>query len=153
MSLKLRRATARDAGTIVEFNRLLALESEGKTLDVAVLRKGVDTCLQDEMKGFYTIAEQDGIAVGQTLITLEWSDWRNGWFWWIQSVYVREDARSSGVFKAIFHHLRNEAAAKDDVIGLRLYMDKGNERARKVYGSLGMMETEYELFEMYPIRT
>ena len=93
MSLTIRRATPADAEIIAHFNRALAWESERKTLDAATLARGVRAVLADPAKGFYTLAERAGEPVGQVLVTFEWSDWRNGWYWWIQSVYVREDAR------------------------------------------------------------
>ena len=86
------------------------------------------------------------------MITREWSDWRNGWFWWIQSVYVHEDARSGGVFKALFQHLRTEAMKDASVIGLRLYVERDNEQARNVYRKLGMSDTSYGMLEMYPLQ-
>lgn len=150
MSLILRRATPADAATIVEFNSRLALESEGKSLDPVMLFAGVTAILADDAKGFYTMAERDSVAVGQTMITREWSDWRNGWFWWIQSVYVREDSRGTGVFQSIFRRLQQEAQS-ENAIGLRLYFDRDNERAVKVYRKLGMHDTNYGLLEMYPL--
>jgi len=82
------------------------------------------------------------------LITYEWSDWRNGNFWWIQSVYVAEDFRSGGVFKALFDHVHTLAKARADVCGLRLYVDAHNAKARQAYERLGLKKTDYELFEM-----
>ncbi|CAN5234299.1 GNAT family N-acetyltransferase [soil metagenome] len=151
MPLSLRSATPADATIITEFNRRLAWESEAKTLDTPTLLAGVTACLNDPAKGFYTVAELNGEIVGQTLITLEWSDWRNGWFWWIQSVYVREDARGSGVFKALFEHLKQAATTDDEVIGLRLYVEAENAKAQAVYKKLGMTETGYGLLELFPL--
>src|SRR4051794_30784856 len=105
MPPSLRRAVPADAPVVVEFNRLLAQESEGKALDPAVLSAGVAAALADPARGLYFLAEQDGQVLGQILITTEWSDWRNGWFWWIQSVYVRPEARRRGVFRALFEHV------------------------------------------------
>src|SRR5438105_3262079 len=98
MPLNVRAATAADAAVVVEFNRLLAEESEGKTLDPALLRPGVTAVLADPVKGLYFLAEEAGVALGQMGLTFEFSDWRNGWMWWIQSVYVRPEARRRGVF-------------------------------------------------------
>src|SRR5262245_46547470 len=100
-----RRAEPSDAAAITEFNRLMALETEGKALDVAVLSSGVRAVLADPNKGRYFLAEDSGVVVGQLMITLEWSDWRDGWFWWIQSVYVRPEARRQGVFRSLYHHV------------------------------------------------
>jgi ribosomal protein S18 acetylase RimI-like enzyme len=152
MTLAIRRATAADLDTIVRFNAALARESEGKILDEAVLRAGVSAALADPAsKGHYTIAERDGEAVGQVLITFEWSDWRNGWYWWIQSVYVRADARRQGVFRALYRHLEAEAIADPTVIGLRLYVENGNKRAQATYQALGMEDENYILMGRYPL--
>src|SRR5437870_5428809 len=100
MPLLIRRATPSDAPVIVDFNRLLAEESEGKNLDLKILTPGVAAALADEGKALYFVAEDEGTLLGQTMITYEWSDWRNGWIWWIQSVYVRREARNRGIFRA-----------------------------------------------------
>ncbi len=149
--LTLRRANPADAATIAEFNRRLAWESERITLDAATLFAGVTAGLADPHKGFYTVAERDGAIVGQTLVTFEWSDWRNGWFWWIQSVYVREDARRGGVFRSLYKHLERLASEDPAVIGLRLYVEANNDRAKSTYRSLGMTDTTYGLLEAYPL--
>src|SRR5688572_23594873 len=119
MTPSIRRATAADADTIARFNAALAWESEHKRLDEAVLARGVRAVLADPAKGFYTLAERGGEPVGQVMVTFEWSDWRAGWYWWVQSVYVREDARRGGVFRALFGHLKAQALADPTVIGLR----------------------------------
>lgn len=151
MSLFVRRATVLDAETVAEFNRRLAWESEGKKLDAEVLRHGVAAVLADAHKGFYVMAEREGEVIGQSMVTFEWSDWRNGWYWWVQSVYVREDARRLGVFRAIFEQLKTEAMADPTVIGIRLYVERENERAHKVYRAVGMEEEPYFLYGMYPL--
>ncbi|MBL8867620.1 MAG: GNAT family N-acetyltransferase [Planctomycetia bacterium] len=149
--LTLRRANLADAATIAEFNRRLAWESERITLDADTLLAGVTAGLADPHKGFYTVAERAGEIVGQTLVTYEWSDWRNGWFWWIQSVYVREDARRGGVFRSLYRHLERLASDDPTVIGLRLYVEANNDRAKNTYRSLGMTDTTYGLLEVYPL--
>jgi ribosomal protein S18 acetylase RimI-like enzyme len=149
--LTIRRATVADAEVIAEFNRRLAWESEHVALDMAVLRAGVTAGLEDPHKGFYTVAERGGEVVGQTLVTFEWSDWRNGWFWWVQSVYVREDARRGGVFRALYRHVEQLAAADPAVIGLRLYVEADNDRAKQTYRALGMRDTSYGMLEVYPL--
>ena len=151
MPLTVRPATPADAAVVVEFNRLLALESEGKVLDPAVLAKGVTACLADPNKGRYFVAEDGGEVLGQMALTYEWSDWRNGWLWWIQSVYVRLDARRRGVFRALYDHVRRAAEADPDVIGIRLYMERDNEKARQTYLGVGMSPTSYVVFERYPL--
>jgi len=151
MPLAIRRATPADVLIVVEFNRLLAQESEGKTLDLTVLASGVAAGLADPRKSVYFIAEEDGLPVGQIMYTTEWSDWRNGWFWWIQSVYVRHEARRCGVFRALFEHVLQAARADPEVIGLRLYVERENHIAQETYQRLGMKAAGYEVFERYPL--
>src|SRR6516225_8433961 len=114
MPLIIRRAAATDLSLIVEFNRRLTEETEAKVLDVAVLTVGVAAALADPNKGPYYLAVDGTEVVGQMQITFEWSDWRNGWFWWIQGVYVRADARRRGVFRALFEHVRGQARQAGD---------------------------------------
>jgi ribosomal protein S18 acetylase RimI-like enzyme len=151
MTLSIRRATPADAELIARYNAALARESEGKTLDDTILLRGVRSILADPAKGFYTIAERDGEPIGQAMITFEWSDWRDGWYWWLQSVYVREDARRGGVFRALFEHLKVRAIADPTVIGLRLYVERDNRRAQGTYAALGMTEEPYFLMGLYPL--
>jgi GNAT superfamily N-acetyltransferase len=108
---------------------------------------GVEAILRDPGKGIYFVAEKEGAVVGQVLITYEWSDWRNGNFWWLQSVYVEKEFRARGVFKALFGHAVAQADAQKNACGLRLYMERENHRAREVYRRLGMKETHYQVFE------
>lgn len=147
----LRRATPADAALIAEFNRLLALESEGVTLDPAVLAQGVAACLADPRKGVYHIAEVEGVVAGQIMTTTEWSDWRNGWLWWIQSVYVRPEHRRQGVFRALYEHVRRQAEEDPSVVGLRLYVEHGNHDAQATYSRLGMARTGYLVMEKCPL--
>lgn len=142
----IRPATLDDLDFIVSGNRALAEETEQLVLDQAVLRDGVRTLLEGRAPGRYWIAELEGVVVGQTLITYEWSDWRNRMVWWIQSVYVAPLARKHGVFRAIYAHLR-EAARESGAGGIRLYVDTTNVRAQAVYASLGMNGDHYRVFE------
>ena len=151
MSRTVRPATPADLPTVVAFNAALANETEGKRLDPATLAAGVAAALADPAKGHYAVAEEAGRVVGQCLVTLEWSDWRNGWFWWIQSVYVLPAARRGGVFRDLYRHLEAAAAARPDVIGLRLYVERDNARAQATYASLGMAEEPYNLMVRYPL--
>jgi GNAT superfamily N-acetyltransferase len=150
MPLRVRRATPADAAIIVEFNERLAAESEGKSLDRAILAPGVATALADEHRCLYFLGEDSGRVLGQMMVTYEWSDWRNGWIWWIQSVYVRAEARRQGVFKALYEHV-SQAAREQGVVGLRLYVDQTNEVAKKTYARLGLGPTEYVVLERYPL--
>ncbi|MBY0522645.1 MAG: GNAT family N-acetyltransferase [Gemmataceae bacterium] len=150
MPLAIRRAVPADASTIVEFNRLLAEESEGKVLDLALLRPGVAAALADPHKCLYFVAEEEGRIVGQTMVTYEWSDWRNGWIWWIQSVYVRPEARRLGVFRALYEHIR-QTARQEGAIGIRLYVEEDNKRAHETYYRLGMVRSGYFVLEHLPL--
>ncbi|MCS7016098.1 MAG: GNAT family N-acetyltransferase [Gemmatales bacterium] len=145
-----RRATLGDLETIVQFNLALAWESEGKELDQALLRKGVEAVLRDATKGKYFLAQGHEEIVGQIMITWEWSDWRNGWFWWLQSVYVRPEYRRRGVLRSLIRYLAQEALASEKVIGLRLYVEKSNQAAHQAYSRLGLSETSYYVREIYP---
>ncbi len=151
MALHIRSGTPADEGVIAAFNAAMAMETEGKGLHEPTLRAGVRAALADPAKGFYTLAERDGEVVGQLMATTEWSDWRNGWYWWIQSVYVTPGARGAGVFRALFEHLKARATADPTVIGLRLYVEHDNARAKGVYAALGMSEEPYHLMGVYPL--
>src|SRR4051812_26727090 len=129
MPIEVRRATPADAGVIVEYNRRLARETEGKELDEAVLSAGVAAALADPVRALYFVAQDAGEVVGQLMVTTEWSDWRNGWMWWIQSVYVRADARRGGVFRGLYEHVLAAARQDPAVIGLRLYVERENHAA------------------------
>ena len=147
----IRRATDADVPTLVEFNRRLALETEHKTLDLAVLTDGVVAGLKDDEKAKYFVAEDGGRVAGQLMLTLEWSDWRNGWVWWIQSVYVHPDARRKGVFRALYEHVHRAAVADPQVVAIRLYMERDNHVARQTYLSLGMTLSNYVVLERFPL--
>jgi GNAT superfamily N-acetyltransferase len=152
MPWAVRQATPADAPVVVEFNRLLAEESEGKTLDVSLLEPGVRAGLADQRKALYFVAEGPrGDVVGQMMITFEWSDWRNGWFWWVQSVYVRPEYRRLGVFRALFEHVQQSARDDPEVIGLRLYVEDNNRLAHQTYAALGMGRAGYFVLEKYPL--
>ena len=143
-----RKATKSDLNTVVAFNAAMARETEDKTLDMDLLSKGVSAVLAQDGLGFYLMAEMDGRAVGQLMITTEWSDWRNGYFWWIQSVYVDADYRRRGVYSALDSHVRSEARRRGGVCGLRLCVERNNHVAQQVYSSLEMHRSHYDLFEI-----
>jgi GNAT superfamily N-acetyltransferase len=145
--MNIRQAIAADADILAQFNIALARESEQLDLEPARVKAGVAALLRDPAKGLYFVAEDAGAVVGQLLITHEWSDWRNGDFWWLQSVYVRPDFRRRGVFQALFDHVLQKAARQGDVCGLRLYVDRRNAPARKAYERLGLKETHYHVLE------
>ncbi len=145
--MKIRKARPADALVIADFNRRLAQETESLLLDPATVKRGVRALLNDPAKGIYFVAEECGAVVGQLLITYEWSDWRNGNFWWIQSVYVSQDYRRAGVFSALFDHIRRLVKSKRAVCGLRLYVEANNRRAQQVYERFGMSRTHYKIYE------
>ena len=144
---EIRSATPADIETIASFNEAMATETEGKTLDPATIRAGVRGLFARPDLGFYIVAEDGGRIVGQLMITYEWSDWRDGVFWWIQSVYVRPETRGKGVYRALHAHVRTMAKAAGGVCGFRLYVEKENAAAQETYRRLGMHETPYVLFE------
>ncbi len=146
--IKIRRARPEDARVIAKHNRAMALETEDKHLNENTVQTGVEEALGNPHHGFYLLAEKAGRVVGQTLITFEWSDWRNADLWWLQSVYVDPNERASGVFKALYQHVLEEAEKDPKVCGLRLYVHRENRRARSVYLSLGMDHAQYEMFEV-----
>jgi GNAT superfamily N-acetyltransferase len=146
--MRIREAQLGDAPVIAEYNARLARETEDRELPAATLLAGVRALLEDPAKGLYFVAEEAGQVVGQVMITFEWSDWRNGMFWWLQSVYVREEFRGQGVFRALFEHVRQLAGQQAGVCGLRLYVERENERAKAAYERQGMTNAGYEVFEV-----
>ncbi len=147
MTVSIRPARTEDAEVIADFNARLAADTEDLVLDRARLLAGVRAVLADPAKGFYAMAERAGATVGQLLVTREWSDWRNGDFWWIQSVFVVPEARGAGVFRSLYEHVDRLARERGDVCGLRLYVERHNERAQRTYARLGMQRTVYDMFE------
>lgn len=147
MTVAVRAATAADHARIVAWNIALAAESEDKPLDPGIVSPGVERVLADPSLGRYFIAERDGVPVGQLMLTFEWSDWRNGMFWWIQSVYVESSHRGSGVFRALYRHVEALGRADGGVCGLRLYVHDGNDAASEVYRRLGMQDGQYRVLE------
>jgi ribosomal protein S18 acetylase RimI-like enzyme len=148
MNITIRPASADDADFLAQGNTAMALETEHKRLDPAVVGAGVRAALADPGKGLYFIAECDGKRVGQLMFTYEWSDWRDGTFWWIQSVYVLPQARRSGVFRALFRHVEQLAAADPAVCGIRLYVERENERAQATYRHCGLDDAGYVVMEV-----
>jgi|SRR5215204_1161634 len=145
--MKIRLAENGDAAALVEFNQAMALETEGKTLDSQILQSGVEAVFHDEKKGFYIVAEEDEKIVGGLMVTFEWSDWRSAWFWWIQSVYILPEARGRRIYRLLYNFVREAAREQENVCGFRLYVEKENVNARKVYEKLGMEETYYLMYE------
>lgn len=146
-SFLIRDARPEDCDAIVAMSLSLAEETEGKTLNRTVLIRGVQTALREPDRLRFWVAEKQGHVLGQTAVTREWSDWRNGWVWWLQSVYVIREVRGQGVFRALYGHVRTTARDLDDVIGLRLYVENENAAAMRTYQSLGMEPGGYHVYE------
>ena len=147
-SLNIRKASTLDLEILKLFNQKMALETEGKKLDSRTLEQGIKELLINEDHGFYLIAEGlDRKAVASLAITYEWSDWRNGLFWWIQSVYVREEFRQKGVFSKLYKTVKMRAKKEANVCGVRLYVEQFNKIAQSTYSSLGMRQTRYQMWE------
>ncbi|KPL76989.1 GCN5 family acetyltransferase [Ornatilinea apprima] len=145
--IKIRKAAPRDVETLAFFNTAMAWETEGKRLDPETITRGLQNLLRRPELGYYLVAELDGEVAGALMITTEWSDWRNGLFWWIQSVYVRPEYRRQGVFKRLFVEVENLAHQEAEVCGLRLYVEHTNHTAQRTYRALGMQESGYRLYE------
>ncbi len=148
MPYSVRAARPTDLEFIVDGNARMAFETEHRELDRELLEEGVAEVLADAGKGRYYIADDGDGPVGQLMLTYEWSDWRCGWFWWIQSVYVVPEARDQGVFALLYRHVRDAAQREPDVCGLRLYVEDDNARAQAIYRHLGMREAGYRVLEV-----
>ncbi len=148
VEISVRPATLADLEFLVRGNAQLALESENLSLDIDRLRRGVQALFDDPARGFYLIAEMDKAPAGQMMITYEWSDWRNGMFWWIQSVYTVPEARRRGVFRALYAQAEALAQQRGSVCGLRLYVAIHNRGAQEVYRRCGMKDTAYRVLEV-----
>ena len=145
--MKIRKAEKQDIDALIGFNEAMAFETEGKKLFTGTLRKGVEAVFDDAQKGFYVVADDDGRAVGGLMVTFEWSDWRDAWFWWIQSVYVNPNYRRKRIYSQLYDFVKSEARAAGDVCGFRLYVEKENTHAQRVYEKVGMEETYYLMYE------
>jgi len=147
---KIRRATLDDLEVIVAWNMCLAKETENMSLDHDTITRGVRAALSDENKALYFVAEVAGQLVGMLMVTYEWSDWRNGQIWWIQSLYVPPEWRQRGVFRAMYQHV-HQLAQTNNVKGLRLYVEHANTTAQKAYEHVGMNNSHYLMFECMPL--
>lgn len=143
----IRRASIDDAIALSEFNQNMAFETEGIKLLPEVIDAGVKTMIENPHMGFYLVAEDNGKIVAALMTTTEWSDWRNGLFWWIQSVYVLPDYRRRGIYRQLYQRVKSLAEAESGVCGFRLYVEHENTKAQKTYAALGMQETHYKLYE------
>lgn len=146
MNFNIETATQKHLQAIVDFNQKMAMETENKVLEDAVITAGVEAILVDPTKGFYLLAVENNRVLGQLMITKEWSDWRNRHIWWIQSVYVHPEYREKGVYKNLYNHTVT-LAARESVKEIRLYVEKENKLAQDVYEKLGMNVSHYKLYE------
>lgn len=142
-----REARLEDAEVIIGFQLAMALETEGLRLDAGVCGPGVRAVFEDASKGRYFVAEEGGRTVASLMLTYEWSDWRNGMVWWIQSVYVVPELRGRKVFSGLYGFIKRTAEKDPSVTGLRLYVDKKNASAQRVYAALGMDGGHYAMYE------
>mgnify|MGYP001576354519 CR=1 FL=1 len=144
----IRKAKLQDLATLVSFNQALVQEARGEGLNPQFLTQGIQAVLSDSNRGFYTVVEVENKTVAAALVTFEWSDWRNAWFWWLQDVYVEPSYRQQGIFRSLYTHLKTQAQAAK-VCGLRLYVYKGNKTAQEVYQRMGMIPSNSVMFEEY----
>lgn len=144
--IAIRKATSSDANVIIDFQQKMAWETEHMNLVPAIVSKGVNAVFEDNNRGQYWVAENDGVAVASLLITFEWSDWRNCNVWWFQSVYVLPEFRRTGIFKSMYMHIKNEAE-REGIPGLRLYVETNNFPAQQTYEALGMKSLHYKMYE------
>ncbi len=144
----IRKGTLQDVEIIAEFNRHMAEETENKHLDEQRVLAGVLNLVKNPEYGFYLVAETQGEIMGALMITTEWSDWRDGNFWWIQSVYVRPEYRRQSIFSYLYGKVSELANQQGDVCGIRLYVEQDNTVAQRTYQSLGMKDANYRVYEM-----
>ena len=145
--IRIRPAQAHDIPSLVEFNVAMAKETENKQLIPDLVTRGVTRVFEEPRLGFYVVADIAGQVVGSLMVTQEWSDWRNGSFWWIQSVYVQPEVRNQGIFRRLYAHIKERAHAETSVCGLRLYVEQNNTAAQKTYERIGMSVTPYGIYE------
>lgn len=141
------KAQLSDLPSIIKFQILMAGETEDLILEENIVSKGVRAAFQDSTKGVYWVVRWHDEPIASLMTTFEWSDWRNQTIWWIQSVYVIESHRGKGVFKQMYQHIKQFVEETSDIGGLRLYVDKRNLIAQKVYEKIGMNGDHYQLFE------
>jgi len=145
--MNIRIAHRNDTDALIEFNHAMAIETEGKRLSREILRPGVEAVFSDPGKGFYVVAADDVGIHGGLMVTYEWSDWRNAWFWWIQSVFIKPDARGQGLYRRMYDFVKERAREAGNVCGFRLYVENDNRHAMAVYDGVGMRASHYMMYE------
>ncbi|MHC4203300.1 MAG: GNAT family N-acetyltransferase [Planctomycetota bacterium] len=146
-TLSVRTGQDKDIDTLAKFNIALAWETEQKQLSPPIVTQGLQKLFKNPYYGFYIVAEIDDEVVGCCMVTYEWSDWRCGIFWWIQSVYVKSEFRRQGIFRKLYEFLKEKASQEKNVCGFRLYVEKSNHTGKKTYAGVGMKEAPYEFYE------
>mgnify|MGYP003387819790 len=146
--MKITQPSVNEIRKLVDFNIKMAKETENKILEEEKVTLGVNAVLTNPNLGYYVVAKNENKILGSLMITFEWSDWRNGMFWWIQSVFVEKEYREQGVYKKMYSYIQQKAIDDPICTGIRLYVENNNEVAKKVYENLGMQETYYKLFEV-----
>jgi ribosomal protein S18 acetylase RimI-like enzyme len=144
--ITIRKAIPEDSAVIIDFQQKMAWETERMTLIPEIIKKGVNAVFVDSSRGMYWVAENEGNVVASLLITFEWSDWRDSNVWWFQSVYVLPEFRRKGIFRSMYHHIKEEAE-KEGIPGLRLYVETNNTTAQNTYEALGMKSLHYKMYE------
>jgi len=145
--MNIRRAVPSDNKALAELNTNMARETEGIELIPSVIGSGVKAMIENPQMGFYLVVEDEGKIQASLMVTTEWSDWRNGLFWWIQSVYVNQQYRRQGLYRKLYEHVKSLAEAENHVCGFRLYVEHDNHIAQNTYRTLGMDETSYKMYE------
>jgi GNAT superfamily N-acetyltransferase len=148
VEIRVRPAHRNDCDLMADWEVAMALETEAKSLRLMTVTSGIRAGLDDPARAKYFIAEIAGEPAGTVMVTPEWSDWRDGWWWWIQSVYVAPDHRRKGVFRALFEHVRQLATSTEGVRGLRLYVERENAGAQRTYEFVGMKDAGYRMYEL-----
>jgi RimJ/RimL family protein N-acetyltransferase len=147
MAVTTRKALEQDIPMLIQFQQQLAFETEGVELKADTLKKGLTAMFEDQSKGYYNIIQSDDEVAGCFMIAYEWSDWRNGWAYWLHSLYIKESFRQRGIFREVFNQLLTSIKHDPGIVGLRLYVDKSNVRAQKAYSAMGMNGEHYSVFE------
>ena len=147
IEITIRNAAKQDVDSLVRFNLAMAIETEDKILDEQILNRGVSAVFDEPNRGFYMVAEAEGKVIGSLMVTYEWSDWRDGVFWWVQSVHVEPEFRRCGVFRSLYAKVKERALSNGCVCGCRLYVEQDNEIAQATYRQLGFKENNYKFFE------
>lgn len=148
--MKIRKGNINDLDQLVEFQQAMAMETENYEIPADKLKRGIQALLEDGRRGIYYVIEEENQLLACTMTTYEWSDWRNAWVLWIQSVYVRPEHRRKGLYSALYQHVKDIVDQDEHISGIRLYVDQTNKKAIQTYQDLGMTDEHYTMFEFMP---